>query len=262
MADFEDSKALIDMLTGGRGMPAVNDTQIGASRWYHDPRLSMIPQIQNIGELISGAPTTIKPSEGIEAVQGMADPIMHIAGMLAPILKAYIGREAAQGGIPSMGQLTSQRGSTGVPGDEDTLAALKRMFMQRGGVESGQGKAIPVSEGRLSGDFPTKVRQALNGPIHNADSRSLDSFMLEGNWKNYAESEFANRPMDIGAVNNMIKNSKESKVPWLPVNSANEALEQNLITPVSGKTGEYALTEDGKVFTYIANHRNFIVPKE
>ena len=139
---YSDSVALVNALTQGRGMPT-GATAIGASKWYDDPRLAHIPYIQDIGALISGAHKQIPPTEGITPVEGIADPISNMAGMLAPVAKAYVGRQVVSSGKSPLFSVAGQRGSTGGSEGESTYDALKRMFLQRGGVESGQGKAIP-----------------------------------------------------------------------------------------------------------------------
>ena len=140
--DSNSSQTLVDLLTQGRGIPT-GATAIGAAKWYDDPRLQHVPYIQDIGALISGAHKQIPPTEGVAPVEGIADPIANIAGMLAPVAKAYVSRQVAPTGKSPIFSVAEQRGSTGgTPGDESTLDALKRMFMQRGGVESGQGKVV------------------------------------------------------------------------------------------------------------------------
>ena len=71
----------------------------------------------------------------------IADPVSQLAMFASPFMKALAARQVS----PSILQspfLSTMRGTTGKPPDESTLEALKRLFLERGGVESGEGQAI------------------------------------------------------------------------------------------------------------------------
>ena len=74
----------------------------------------------------------------------LGDPVSFLAMMAAPYLKAFLGRASnVVPSIPGKSLLQSQRGSSGTPPNETSFEALKRMFFERGGVESGEGISIP-----------------------------------------------------------------------------------------------------------------------
>jgi hypothetical protein len=139
------SADIVNALTQGRGLGLSDPSQqqLTAQRWYDNPLVRAIPGLSSVGELISGSHGQIAPTEGVNAIPlgSFSDPISQSALLIAPMVKAFLARQSYGMGQPSF--LTGVRGSTGSNEGENSIDAFKRMFLQRGGVESGQGKALP-----------------------------------------------------------------------------------------------------------------------
>jgi len=162
------SEALVHALTQGRGLGMADPSgqTMRAPRWYEHPALAQIPNMSWLGPLLSGSPTAIPPQEGVQPVEGMADPVTQLAFLMAPGLKAFVGRQG--GTAPDIRTvMANQRGAFPVGDGENTLDAFKRMFLERGGVESGAGQARAArqSASEYAQQLKADPSRALGHPI-------------------------------------------------------------------------------------------------